>query len=98
MIGRAGLARPWLFHQAEAALSGQPIPPEPTMAEQKQLLLDHYKLVVQRFGVEKGTVLMRKFACCYAQGRPGARAFRGQVARVATAAEFVAVVESLFPQ
>ena len=27
------------------------------------------------------TLLMRKFACCYAQGRPGAREFRGHVAK-----------------
>ena len=70
MIGRAGLARPWLFQQAAAALAGEPIPPEPDLARQKQLLLDHYQFIVEQFGPEKGAILMRKFACCYAQGRP----------------------------
>jgi tRNA-dihydrouridine synthase B len=98
MIGRAGLGRPWLFRQAAAALAGEPIPPEPTPAEQRQLLLDHFRLVVERFGAEKGTVLMRAYACCYGQGRPGARAFRREIARVADPAEFVAVVERNFPR
>ena len=55
---------------------GQPIPPEPTLAEQKACMLGHYELVCRRFGEEKGTLLMRKFGCNYAQGKPGARFFR----------------------
>ena len=98
MIGRAGLNRPWLFRQAAAALAGEPIPPDPSPPEQKQLLMDHYRGVVEQFGPLKGTILMRKFACCYAQGWPGARAFRGEVAVVATPEEFCRVVERYFPQ
>ncbi len=98
MIARACLQRPWLFSQAAAALRGEPIPPEPTLAEQRQLLREHYDLVCQRFGPEKGTVLMRKYACCYAQGRRGARDFRKHVAKVTTPAEFVTVVEQYFPK
>jgi tRNA-dihydrouridine synthase B len=41
--------------------------------------------------------LMRKFACCYAQGKPGARYFRTHVAHVRTADEFLKVVEDYFP-
>jgi tRNA-dihydrouridine synthase B len=98
MIARACLGRPWLFAQAAAALAGKPIPPDPTLAEQKACLLRHYDLIVERFGVEKGTLLMRKFACCYAQGRPGARAFRSAVATVSEQAEFYRIVEEFFPQ
>jgi len=98
MIARACLGRPWLFSQAAAALRGAPVPPEPTLKEQRQVLLRHYKLVVQRFGVEKGTLLMRRYACCYAQGRRGARAFRTHAANVETPAEFHRVVETYFPR
>jgi len=98
MIARAALAKPWLFRQAAAAWAGEPIPPDLSLGEERQLLLHHYELVVARFGAEKGTLLMRKFACCYAQGRPGARAFRTHAARVSTPAEFQHVVESCFPR
>ena len=74
MIARAALGKPWLFRQAQAALRGEPIPPDPTLAEERALLLHHYGLVVERFGESKGTVLMRKYACCYAQGRPAGAA------------------------
>ena len=98
MIARACLGRPWLFAQAAAALKGEPIPPEPTLDDQKACMLSHYELVCQRFGEEKGTLLMRKFGCNYAQGKHGARFFRTHVARVATRAEFLDVVEKHFPR
>ncbi|MGB7325185.1 MAG: tRNA dihydrouridine synthase DusB [Rubripirellula sp.] len=97
MIARACLGRPWLFAQAAAALRGEPIPPEPTIAEQRDVMIDHYQLVVDRFGEDKGTVLMRKYACCYAQGKRGARFFRTHVAKVSTAEEFHSVVDQYFP-
>ena len=98
MIARASLGRPWLFAQVEAALRGLPIPPDPTLEEQRQCMLEHYRLVVDRFGEEKGTLLMRKYACCYAQGRPGARYFRTYVAKVSTAEGFYQVVDEFFPR
>lgn len=97
MIARACLGRPWLFAQASAALSGLPIPPEPSLAEQRECMLRHYELIVERFGEDKGTQLMRKYACCYAQGRFGARHFRTHVAHVSTREAFMHVVREYFP-
>jgi len=98
MIARAALGRPWLFRQAAAALRGEPVPPEPTLAEQRELLGRHFELVCERFGVRKGSVLMRRYACRYAQGWPGAREFRRHVAKVSTPAEFHDVVDKFFPR
>ena len=97
MIARACLGRPWLFGQAAAALKGEPVPPDPNLETQKQCMLHHYDLVVSRFGEQKGTTLMRKYACCYAQGKHGARHFRSHVAKVSTREEFYSVVEEFFP-
>jgi tRNA-dihydrouridine synthase B len=98
MIARACLGRPWLFAQAAAALRGLPIPPEPTLLQQRACMLHHYRLVIDRFGEEKGTILMRKYACCYAQGKHGARHFRSHVANVSTPNDFLRVVEEYFPR
>ena len=98
MIARAALSQPWLFQQVKAALAGEPIPPRPTLAEERELLLHHYNLVCQRFGEAKGSILMRKYACCYAQGRAGAREFRTRVSKVSTPADFREIVERYFPR
>jgi tRNA-dihydrouridine synthase B len=98
MIARAALGKPWLFKQSLAALRGEAIPSDPTLEQERELLLHHYRLVVARFGEAKGSILMRKFACCYAQGRSGAREFRTRVSHVSSAAEFMEVVERFFPR
>ena len=98
MIARAGLNKPWLFRQVQAALRGEPIPPDPTLTEERELLTEHYRLVCERFGNNKGTILMRKYACCYAQGRSGAREFRTQVSRVSSPEEFAGAVDRYFPR
>lgn len=97
MIARACLGRPWLFAQAAAALRGLPVPADPTLEEQKQCLLRHFGLIADRFGEDKGAQLMRRYACCYAQGRRGARHFRTHAAKVNTAEEFRQVVQQYFP-
>ncbi len=98
MIAREALARPWIFAQVAAILRGEPMPPDPTLDEQRELVLHHYDLVCQRFGIERGTLLMRKFACAYAQGLPGARDFRGKVSRVTTREEFLDAMATSFPR
>ena len=71
MIARAALNKPWLFRQVQAALAGQPVPPDPTPEEERSLLLRHYALVCDRFGESKGTILMRQICLllCPGQGR-----------------------------
>jgi tRNA-dihydrouridine synthase B len=98
MIAREALARPWIFAQAAALLRGAEPPPDPTLAEQREIVLHHYDLVCRRFGAEQGTLLMRKFACSYAQGLPGARDFRGKVSRVTSREEFLHVMDTCFPR
>ena len=97
MIGRAALNQPWLFCQAQAALRGEPIPPAPSLAEQREMLIEHFRLLTEQFGEQQGVVLMRKIACCYANGRPGARAFRANVSKVANTQEFHLIVDRYFP-
>jgi tRNA-dihydrouridine synthase B len=98
MIARASLGKPWLFAQAAAALEGRAIPPDPSIEEQRKIMLHHYDLVVERFGVHRGTMLMRKFACCYAQSKHGARHFRAHISRVENQEQFYEVVERYFPR
>jgi tRNA-dihydrouridine synthase B len=98
MIGRAALGQPWLYRQSAAAIQGDPIPPDPSLDEQRQLLLDHFRLLVERFGPERGTMRMRSHACHYGQGRKGAREFRRQIAQAAGPEEFSRIVERDFPR
>lgn len=97
MVARAALHRPWVFAQIAAALRGEPVPEAPSLDAQRSLLLRHHTLVVERYGDPYGTILMRKFACRYLGGLPGARYFRDQICRAENAADFHRIVENHFP-
>jgi len=98
MIGRAAVSRPWLFRQAQAALAGEPVPCDPALEEQRRLLMDHYRLLVEQLGERRATLLIRKHACQYAQGCRGARTFRSKVTKVATPQQLIEVVQEHFPR
>ena len=98
MIGRAGLGRPWLFSQIAAALRGEDIPPEPGIDRQREILFGHYHMLLEQMDEHSATVLMRKYACSYAQGKPNCRKFRGLISRVADRNEFERIVEEHYPR
>jgi len=97
MIGRAALGRPWLFSQAVEALAGRDVPTEPNLEKRRELLERHYRLIVADFGEARGTVLMRRYACSYSTGLPGARRFRERVSHASTEDEFRAALDEVFP-
>jgi tRNA-dihydrouridine synthase B len=97
MVARACLTRPWVFREIAAALRGEEIPAAPTLDEQRRLLLEHHAAMVDPEGDPLGTILMRKFASRYLSGIKGARAFREAITRAENAADFLAIVDRLFP-
>jgi tRNA-dihydrouridine synthase B len=98
MIGRAALGKPWLFSQSQAALNDVPIPADPPLESQLQLLLEHHELVVQQHGPRTGTILMRRYAARYAQGLPGARNFRAQISQATNPDEFIDIARRCYPR
>jgi tRNA-dihydrouridine synthase B len=97
MIGRAGLEKPWIFRQISQLLRGEEMMSEPSLAEQRALLLQHFDLLVRQMGGEKAVILMRKYATCYSKGKYGARQFRTAVCAARDEPEFRKIVQELFP-
>jgi tRNA-dihydrouridine synthase B len=97
MIGRAGLEKPWIFRRISQLLRDEEMTPEPSLTEQRDLLLQHFDLLVRQTGVEKAVILMRKYAPCYSKGKNGARQFRTAVCAVRDESEFRRIVRELFP-
>jgi len=93
MIGRGGIARPWLFRQIDQALRGEPIDLEPTAPELRELIRRHYELMERRFDDHLATVMMRKYACRYSIGRSGARMFRNAICSASDKMEFFRILD-----
>src|SRR5271165_2644366 len=82
MIGRGCCGRPWFLACAAHFLRTGTRLPEPSLAEQKSILLRHYHLMLSQFGIGPGVRLARKHLTWYSRGLPGSAEFRAAVNRL----------------
>lgn len=69
-LARGAIGNPWIFREAKALWEGTPLPSPPTLAEQRAVILDHYRMTVDLYGMERGVRQMRKFCIKYARLHP----------------------------
>ena len=83
MIARAALGKPWLFRAGSRRAARRADPARPDARRRARAAAASLRAGrASDSATRRGRVLMRKFACCYAQGRPGAREFRTYVATI----------------
>jgi len=80
MIGRGSYGRPWLIAQACAHLRGEKID-EPSLSEQRNIVLAHYEAMLSFYGTENGLRIARKHIGWYSSGLPNSAEFRQAVNR-----------------
>ncbi len=77
MIARGSHGDPWLFRQARAALSGDPIPPDPDVEERFRICLEHAENAVMYGGdPQRAVIEFRKHLGWYMKGLPAGRELR----------------------
>lgn len=69
-LARGIIGNPWLFAQTRAAMEGRPIPPAPTLAEQKATIAEHFQMAVDLYGERRAATVMRKFGVAYSRLHP----------------------------
>jgi tRNA-dihydrouridine synthase B len=96
MIGRGCYGRPWLPAQVAQALMTGEILPDPDLAAEKVIVLEHYHAMLSHFGVHPGLRLARKHVSWYSAGLPGSAQFRATVNRIDEVAPAVALIEAFY--
>ena len=81
-MARGAIGNPWIFNQARALAAGQPLPDPPSLHEQKDVLLEHYRLAEELYGPDRVGRLMRKFGIKYAILHPEHDAVRSAFVKV----------------
>jgi nifR3 family TIM-barrel protein len=66
-VARGAIGNPWVFGQARALAAGLPLPPPPSLHEQREVIREHYRLAEEIYGPERCLPDMRKFAIKYAK-------------------------------
>lgn len=81
MIGRGAYGRPWLLgHIANFLATGERLPP-PSLLEQLNILLEHFDLTMEHYGVDVGIRMARKHVAWYSKGLAESAEFRAEVNR-----------------
>ncbi len=96
MIGRGAYGRPWILAQVARYLATGVMPAEPSLAEQKAVLLRHYAMMLDHHGTNPGVRLARKHVAWYSKGLPGSAEFRAAANRVDDPAAVRALVDAFF--
>ena len=73
---RGSIGNPWIFSQAAALLRGEPMPPPPTVHEQREVICAHFRLADQILPRDQVSKQLRKFCIHYSAWHPMAEAVR----------------------
>ncbi|HEV8582371.1 MAG TPA: tRNA dihydrouridine synthase DusB [Thermoanaerobaculia bacterium] len=93
MVGRGATKNPWLFRQIAARFSGSPLS-EPTLADRRGLILEHFRMVAEREHSKFTLHKLRKFTGWYTHGLPNGRKLRQAINQLPDVETFLATVES----
>jgi tRNA-dihydrouridine synthase B len=81
MIGRGACGRPWFIGQVMAALRTGRLPAPPSLAEQRDLVLEHHDAMLSHYGTRTGIRTARKHLGWYLKGMADACAARAALNR-----------------
>lgn len=79
MIGRGCYGRPWFLKQVEHFLATGVKICEPSLLEQKDIILKHIQDMLSHYGENSGVRLARKHIGWYSKGLPESTDFRSQI-------------------
>ncbi len=90
---RGAIGNPWIFRQARELAAGRPLPKPPELAEQREVMAEHYRLAEELYGPSACCRPMRKFGIKYAQLHPSAEQVRAAFTSIREPGEWQAVLE-----
>ena len=81
-VARGAIGNPWIFQQALALMSGEPLPAPPTLWTQREVISEHYRLAESLYGEQRCGTLMRKFGIKYSALHPDHESVRTAFVKV----------------
>lgn len=91
-VARGCIGNPWLFRQARQMMSGE-APSPPTVAEQRSVLEEHFRLCATLYGERHASKLMRKFGIRFAAHHPAAEDVRKRFIAVGSLEQWRGVLD-----
>ena len=67
---RGSIGNPWIYRQCRALLAGRPLPPPPSVHEQRDVMRLHFACILQVYPQKLACGRMRRFSLRYADWHP----------------------------
>lgn len=80
-IARGCIGNPWIFQEVRELAAGRPLPPPPSLHEQKRVIREHFDLATKLYGPDRVGPTMRKFGIKYSMLHPESLAVREAMAK-----------------
>ena len=93
MIARWAYGQPWIFHNLILNILDQDQVETPVKAEKLEVLLDHYRLMLDHLPEKRAVLLMRKQIGWYTRGMAGSGRFRAEMMAIDNAETVLRQVE-----
>jgi nifR3 family TIM-barrel protein len=95
-IARGCIGNPWIFSECRALWDGQPLPPPPTIAQQREAIDYHYAQIEKTHGSELAPRIMRKFGIKYSEHHPCAQEVRDAFIAIKTGDDLHSVLNEWY--
>ena len=95
---RGAIGNPWIFGHARTLAAGKPLPPPPTIREQRAVIAEHYTLAENLYGPQHCGRIMRKFGIKYSQWHPQGITLRDAFVRVNNTDEWRQVLDTWYAE
>ena len=92
-VARGCIGNPWIFEECRALWHGEPLPPPPSIAAQRQAIEYHWSKCLDETGMAMAGKVMRKFGIKYAELHPLNLEVRDAFIAVGTSEEFTGVLD-----
>jgi tRNA-dihydrouridine synthase B len=92
-IARGCIGNPWMFQECRALYHGDPLPPPPSVEEQRKAITLHFEEAIKFYGERRAARVMRKFGIKFSEHHPHAVQVRDAFVRVSTPDDFKEVLE-----
>ena len=91
-LARGIIGNPWLFREVAATLCQESKPESPSLAEQRKVLAEHFRLSSLHYGERRAATTMRAFGAKYCLLHPCYEQVRQDFVQVKTAADWEGVL------
>ncbi|MEK7545892.1 MAG: tRNA dihydrouridine synthase DusB [Patescibacteria group bacterium] len=92
LIARGALGNPWILKQIEEVLKDGRVSTVIDEETRRTTVIDHTKLMIAKYGPERGVVLMRKHYAWYFKGSPNSKDIRMALNKAASLPEVEAIL------